>query len=379
MKVNIEQSTLNRALRLAARVTPTKPTLPILQMVLLEAEPGRLRLIATDGELGVTTTLAAEVGAPGRTAVPARLLGDYVAQLPSGPISLSLTAEKQRIRASSGHMVANLATMDPQDFPVFPAADEGNGFDLDAVKFRDAIERVVFAAARDEHRPTLTGVHFDFTAEGLTLAAADGFRLARVRLPDAAGAERQLLIPARAAAEFSRLLEAAETVRLVPTHDSRGMYLMTKDTSLYTRLIEGVFPKIDGVIPREWRTRVTVEKVEFRQAVRTAGLFGAGDARPVVLDAVTGVLRLHAHSDEVGEVHSELSASLEGEPQAVALNTRLLAEVLDAARSSLLELTWTNPQAPVVIREAGNPDGADLWVVMPLYDAALSQRQTQAA
>ena len=379
MKVNIEQSTLNRALRLAARVTPTKPTLPILQMVLLEAEAGCLRLVATDGELGVTTTLAADVGAPGRTAVPARLLGDYVAQLPSGPISLSLTAENQRIRASSGSIVANLATMDPQDFPVFPAADESNAFDLDAVRFREAIERVVFAAARDEHRPALAGVHFDFNAEGLTLAAADGFRLARVRLPEAVGDPRSLIVPARAVAEFARLLEAAETARLVPTHDSRGMYLMAKETALYTRLIEGVFPQIDGVIPREWRTRVTVEKVEFRQAVRAAGLFGAGDARPVVLDAATGVLRLHAQSDEVGEVHSELSASLEGEPQAVALNTRLLAEVLDAARSSLLELTWTNPQAPVVVREAGHPDGTDLWVVMPLYDAALNRRQTQAA
>jgi len=379
MDLSIEHGTLNRALRLVARVIPTKPTLPILQMVLMEAGPGYLRLSATDGELGVVTILAADVTTPGRTAIPARLLSDYVAQLPTGQVQLTLDPDHRRVRASSARIVANLAVLDPQDYPVLPARDEAKALDLDAARFREAIDRVAFAAARDEHRPALAGVLFEFNAEGLTLVATDGFRLARARLSDAVGDARSLIVPARAVAEFSRVLEAAETARILPTVDGRGVYLIAKDTALFTPLIAGPFPDIGRVIPREWSTRVTVEKVEFRQAVRAASLFGAGDARPVVLDVAAGRLGLQARGDETGDFQSELSATMEGEPQAVAVNTRLLAEILDASRGSLLELTWTTPQSPVVVREAGHPEGIDLWMVMPLYDAALNRRQTEAA
>src|SRR5207244_1643561 len=109
----------------------------------------------------------------------------------------------------------------------------------------------------------------------------------------------------------------------------------------------------------------------FRQAVRVAGLFGGtGDARPVVLEATPRRLRLRARGEQAGEAEGELAAALEGTPQAVVLNTRLLGEVLEAARGQRLEIAWSSPRTPVVLREAGNEAG-DLWVVMPLYDPAL--------
>jgi hypothetical protein len=103
------------------------------------------------------------------------------------------------------------------------------------------------------------------------------------------------------------------------------------------------------------------------------------DARPVLLEAAPGRLRLEARGAETGDAETALPAALEGEPQAVVLNTRLLADLLDAVGGERLELRWTSPQAPVVIREAEREEGADLWVVMPLYDPALSRRQAQAA
>lgn len=379
MDCTIDQPSFSRALRVIARVTPARTTLPILQMALLEAEPGRLTLTSADGEIGVTTRLVADVATTGRTALPARLLDDYVEQLPAEPVRLRLDAEQRRVRVSAGRFAANVATADPDDFPTFPAADEASALDLDARRLRAAIERVAFAAARDESRPVLSAVLFAFGPEGLTLAAADGFRLARTRLPEAAGAPRQLLVPARAATEFSRLLADAEAARLLRTPDARGVYLAVKDTLLFTRLIEGRFPDVDRVIPRDWRTRVVVDTAGFRQAVRVAGLFSGGEARPVVLDAAPGRLRLHARGDETGEAESELPAIVEGESQAVVLNTRLLVDLLDVAHRPRLELSWTTPQAPVVVREAGQPDSADVAVVMPLYDPTLVRRQTEAA
>ncbi len=179
MELTVDQSALSRALRLVSRVTPTRPTLPILQMVLLGAESGRLRLTATDAELAMTTAVAAEVASEGRVAIPARLLGEYVAHLPAEPVRLSFDPARTRWRAACGPFVANLATADPAEFPAFWTTDDRSAVDLEAGRLRRAVERVAFAAARDESRPVLSGVLFDFGPEGLTLAAADGFRLAR--------------------------------------------------------------------------------------------------------------------------------------------------------------------------------------------------------
>lgn len=379
MDLTLDQATLSRALRLITRVVAARPTLPILQMVLLAGEAGRLRLTATDGELALTTAVVADVAGAGRAAIPARLLGEYVAQLPTEPLRLTLDGTGRRLRARCGRFAATLAGADPDDFPSFPTTDERSTIDLDARRLRRAIDRVAFAAARDESRPVLAAVLLDFGPDGLTLAAADGFRLARARLPEAAGAARQLLAPARAVAEFGRLLADAEAARLALTPDGHGASLSVGETTLVARLIDGAFPDIERVIPREGRTRVTVDAASFRQAVRVAGLFGKdGQVRPVVLEAGRERLRLVSRGDEVGEAESELSAVVEGEPQSVALNTRLLVDLLDATDGSRLELSWSSPQAPVLVREA---DGAadDLWVVMPLHDPALARQQAEAA
>jgi DNA polymerase-3 subunit beta len=379
MEVTIDQLSLSRALRLVARVTPARATLPILQMVLLSGEPGRLRLTATDAELAMTTTVAADVKAEGRVAVPARLFGDYVAHLPGEPVRLTIEPTRHRVHAACGQFVATLPTADPDELPAFPTTDERTAKELDAGRLRTAIERVAFAAARDDSRPTLSAVCFDFGANGLTLAATDGFRLARARLPEAADGAQQLLVPARAVVEFTRLLADAEAARLLMAPEGRGVALVVGETTLYTRLIDGHFPDIERVIPQDGRTRVTVETAAFRQAVRVAGLFGSGDARPVLLQAEVDGLRLEARGAESGEAQSKLPARLEGEPQTVAVNTRLLIDLLDAVAGDQLELRWESPQAPVVVREADRPERFDLWVVMPLYDPALTRGQAQAA
>ncbi|HVC32538.1 MAG TPA: DNA polymerase III subunit beta [Chloroflexota bacterium] len=380
MKLTIDQATLNRALRAVGRVAPTRTTLPILQATLLTANEGRLTLNATDTELALTTTVAADVAEPGAVALSARLLSDYVAQLPPEPIRLILDSTSHRVRVSCGRFTAHLATQDPADFPMFPTVDPERALDLDASRLHEAISRVAFAAARDESRPVLSGVLFDFTPTGLTLVATDGFRLARAQVAGVVGPEQQLLVPARAVAEFGRLLSDADAARLVLTSDNRGLHLIVKDTVLYTRLIEGHFPDIERVIPRSCQTTVVIETAAFRQAVLVAGLFGAsGDARPVVLDAAPGRLQLRARGDETGDAESELPATVQGKEQTIVLNTRLLADVLEVTTSAQVEVTWDSPQTPVILREAAQAECMDLSLVMPLHDPSLARPAQKAA
>ena len=380
MEIVVDQAALSRALRLACRALSTRAPLPILQNVLLAAESGSLTLTATDGEIGLVTTVPADVTNPGRTAAPARLLAEYVAQLPAEPLRLVLDGGKRRLRATCGRFDATLSTADPDDFPILPPADQSTVLDLDANQLRRAIERVAFAAARDDSRPILAAVLFELGEPGLTIAAADGFRLARAIIAGIAGDHRHLLVPGRVVVEFGRLLVDVEAARLIPTADSGGLHLVAGATSLFARLVDGRFPDIDRVIPREWRTRVVVQTASFRQAVRVAGLFGKdGQVRPVVFEARPGSLRLLARGDETGEAEGEVAALVEGEPQSVALNSRLLVDLLDTVDGPQLELAWSSPQSPVVIREVGRGNSTDLALAMPLHLPALVQRQAEAA
>lgn len=380
MDLTVDQSSLNRALRLACRALSTRAPLPILQNVLLAANAGSLALTATDGEIGVVTTVDADVMQSGRTAAPARLLAEYVAQLPSEPLRLRLDQGARRLQASCGRFSAGLSTADPEEFPMLPPAHEESAINLDARQLARAIEQVAFAAARDDSRPILAAVLLELGERGLTLAAADGFRLARAVMAEVTGSERHFLAPARAVTEFGRLLAEADAARLVPTPDDGGLHLVAGATTLFTRLVDGRFPDIERVVPREWRTRVVVQAASFRQAVRVAGLFGKdGQVRPVIFEARPGGLRLVARGDETGEAEGEVTALVEGEAQSVALNSRLLAELLDTVDSPQLELTWSSPQSPVVIREIRHDNSPDLWLTMPLHLPQLVRHEAQAA
>jgi DNA polymerase-3 subunit beta len=358
MDLTLDQAGFARALRLIGRAVPSRPTLPVLQHVLLEGTPGRLTLTATDLDLAVVTSTPADVAAPGRVLLPARLLGEFVGQLPAVPLHLGLEPARRRIWAACGGFVAAFATASPDEFPALPPTEGSTTIEIDGARLRGAVDRVAFAAADDPRRPVLCGVLFDFGPDGLTLAAADGFRLARARLPEVAAEARRLLVPARAATEFGRLLGDGQPARLVVLAEGRGVRLEVGETTVFARLIEGAFPDLERIIPRECATRVRVDAGAFRQAVRVAGLFGgSGDARPVMLDAVSGRLRLRARGDQTGEAEGELPASLEGTPQPVVLNTRLLVDVLEAVPGPRLEIAWSSPRTPVLIREAENASG----------------------
>ena len=380
MDIAVDQSSLSRALRLSCRALSTRAPLPILQNVLLEVTSGSLMLTATDGEIGLVTTLPVDAATPGRTAAPARLLAEYVTQLPTEPLRLILDAGKRRLRVTCGRFDASLSTADPDEFPVLPPADQSTALDLDTSHLRRAIEKVAFAAARDDSRPILAAVLWEVGEPGLTLAAADGFRLSRAVIPGVAGNARRFLAPVRAVAEYGRLLVEAEAARIVPTPDGGGLHLVAGGTTLFTRLVDGQFPDIDRVIPREWRTRAVVQTAAFRQAVRVAGLFGKdGQVRPVVFEARPRGLRLVARGDETGEAEGEVAAVVEGEPQSVALNSRLLIDLLDTIDAQQLQISWSSPQSPVVVREVGRVESDDLALLMPLHDPNLVRQPAEAA
>lgn len=382
LDLTVEQADLARALRIVGRAATARAPLPALDHALLDATTGRLTLSATDLTLRMVTAIPADVAAPGCLMLPARLLGEYVAQLPPGPVRLVGDPQSGRVRVGAGRASARLAATDASSFPDVPPPDMAAALALDATALRRALAAVIPAAARDDSRPILTAVCVGLGAGGLVLAAADGFRLARVRLPAACGESRELLIPARALAEVSRLLADAEIARLIAPPDGRGAWLVAGASAVHARLIEGRFPDTTGLVPPRWRTQATVDRSAIQASLQRADLFHRDEAgnRPVALAAAAGSLHVAARSPEVGEVESEIAAELAGTPGAIVVDTRLLADLLAAADADRLALSWDGPAGALVVRGVdetkGAPDEADgdVWLVMPLHEPQLLGR-----
>src|SRR5207248_4124099 len=188
MKLECLQENLAEGLSVVGRVVPAKGTLPVLSNVLLSTRNGELQLTANNLELSVAHRVPSAIAREGEITLPARLLADYVALLDHGQkVELELNPKTHKIHLACGRYEANIAGIDAEDFPPIPQVSGGASFSIPAATLKDTISGVVFAAAPDDTRPVLAGALLKIGGGSLTLAAADGFRLAvrTVDLPEA--------------------------------------------------------------------------------------------------------------------------------------------------------------------------------------------------
>jgi len=378
MDLTMDQASLARGLRLTGRIAPSRSPLPILQGVMLDAGPHGLTLTATDGDLGVTTTLPAEVTTPGCLALPARLLSEYVAQLPAHPVRLTLDERRQRVHVTCGATSAHIGAWPADEFPTLPNPADDWAFDLDTKRLQEALSRVAFATAHDTSRPVLSAVLFDFGPHGLTLAAADGFRLAvaDITLPQAPAESVEVIIPSRALRELSRLIGDSEEQVEMRINPQRTQVLFAKtDVEMVAQLIQGTFPNYNQLIPADFNTKVTVSVDEFKRETRIAAIFARDGSGIIRLQMApgeggrTGQLTISARADEIGDNEGKVDCRVEGDASKIAFNSRYLQDVLNVLNGSVV-LEMTSPSSQGVFRpidENGIADPGYVHVVMPMF------------
>jgi len=343
--------------------------------VLLETDAGRLKLVATDLTIAVTCWIGATVEEEGAVTVPARLLTDFVSSLPNEKIDLKVAGRAKQLHIECARNEATIAGMDAADFPPVPAVSDGLTLTLPPDTLRRAITQVQFAAATDDTRPVLTGIHTLAEGDTLTLAAADGFRLAVHHLPlDQEVAEKvEVIIPARALREVERLIgEQNEPVEMAINGARSQIMFRMQTVELVATLIQGTFPNYSQLIPASYTTRAEVDMKQFLQETRIAAIFardGAGIVRlqmePGGNGEKGGKLTISARAEEIGDHRGELDVKLEGEASKIAFNSRYLQDVLSVLESQQVVLETTSPSSPGVIRPVG--DERYVHVVMPMF------------
>ncbi len=375
MKVSCLQENLAEGLSIVGRAVSPRSTLPVLGNVLVATDGGRLKLSATDLEVGITCWVGAKVAEEGATTVPARTFVDLVNTLPPGQVDLELILRTQTLNIRAARSEANIKGIDAQEFPIVSVPDEeAEGIPIEPAVLRSAIEQVAFAAATDESRPILTGVLAQFDNEQLTLAAADGFRLSvrSVSLPDAVSDPFSIIVPAQALTELRRVSgDQEQPVTLHVTPERNQVIFELADVVLVSQLIDGNFPDYRQIIPRDRTTHTVVDTASFLKACRMAQIFARDAANITRIQADPGSelepgrLRVSATAAETGEDVSEIDASIEGEAVEIAFNVKYLIDVLSVTNTAQVALDTTTPSSPGVIRPVGK-DGFT-HVIMPMH------------
>lgn len=374
MNVSVLQENLAHGLTVVSRAVAPRSTLPVLGNVLVATDEGRLRLSATNLEMGITCWLGAKIVEEGSTTVPARTFTELVGTLSDKQVEMTLSVRTQTLNVLCGASNTDLKCIDSQEFPPMPTADSSGGVQINVLDLKEMIQQVAFAASGDDARPILTGVLLTVEGEKLTLAAADGFRLSvrKAILSAPVAGSISVIVPARALVELARIASDSEQLVTMIMPPGRGQVVFRlADVELVSQLIQGTFPDYEQIIPRSHRTRTVVSTSSFLKACKQAEIFAREGSHIARLninpgsELKPGTVLISGQSEETGSNQTEIDATIEGPSLLIAFNVKFLREALEVIKTPNVALETMREDAPGVVRPVGEDDF--LHVIMPMH------------
>jgi DNA polymerase-3 subunit beta len=374
MKLNVSQQQLAHGLGIVSRAVSSRSTLPVLSNILIATDEGRLRLSATNLELGITTWIGAQVEDEGSTTVPARTIVDLITALPNAPVQLTLDTTTQTLNDVSGTSNTDIKCIDPQEFPPIPTPDLTAGIQLSVSDFKESVQQVGFSASSDEARPILTGVLITMEGNEMTMVATDGFRISvrKSVLSQQAASAVSITVPARALGELARVAVNPEDAITMVLPPSRGQVIFhMKDVEVVSQLIEGNFPDYRAIIPHTFKTRTVLPTEILLKACKQAEIIareGTNVARVSInptSETQPGTVELSATAEQTGSSEIAVDASIDGVPLLIAFNVRYLREVLEIIKTADVSLETNAANTPAMIKMVG--DDRFLHVIMPMH------------
>jgi DNA polymerase-3 subunit beta len=373
MKASVSQQQLAHGLSLVSRAVSLRSTLPVLANILVASDESRLRLSATNLELGISCWIGAQIAEEGAITVPARTFSDLINTLPNDTVHLSLNTRTQTLNVRCGSSVTEIKGIDAQEYPPIPAPDLSEGIQLKASDLKEMIQQVVFAASTDEARPVLQGVLVTVDGREITLAATDGFRISvrKTALAEPFPTPVKAIIPARALTELARITSDGEQIVTMVVPPGRGQALFhLKDAELVSQLIEGNFPDYRAILPRSFKTTTIVSTPAFLKACKQAEII-AREGNYVIRLEITpgdnkpGQIEISAQSEETGSSEISVDATVEGSSLVIAFNVKFLREVLEVVKSPSVAMETNANNTPGMVRPVGDQDFRH--VIMPMH------------
>lgn len=363
MKIQITQSNLNRALSLLSRVASSRTPLPILANILLKASKGSLELSATNLEVGLTHKTAGKIDEEGSVTIPAKLLHDFVSQLPKD-LTVDLVFEESKLFISAGSYSSHIQGMAADDFPALPVIKNGNVIKIEPSKLKSALEKTMLAASNDETRPVLSGVYFHTHGNKLLIAATDGYRLAESEIIETTE-DIKAIVPTSALQDVLKIIQDSEE-ESISLQFSEGQFgVAAGETQLVSRLIEGQYPEYGQLIPETSEINFSVDRSELLTAAKLAGLFARESGGSITIKASESSSEVIVKSvaSQVGDNSSAIKGEVSGSGE-VVLNVRYLTDALNSFDSKEVHFRFSGSISPCVLTSPSQ--SGYQHIVMPL-------------
>ena len=363
MKFECEKTLLASAIEGVSRAITNRAAIPVLEGIYLKAEGFNLTLTGYDMEMGITTTLECNVLVPGETVLDARLLFSMISRMPAGDVCIELTDEGQA-KISGGVVEFEIPAMNASDYPSLPVTGADNTMTLKCGMMREMIEKTIYAVSQDAKKPAHTGELFVIEPGSLTVVALDGYRLAIIKRNVECTRDIRIIIPGKTLQELLKIMGGDEDEVKIDAN-RRYVVFTTNGYTIMSRLIEGDFLNYEGVIPKDKKTRVTVDCKTFIDTIERASL--------IITERLKNPLRINFAEDKVtvrcqtplGKVLDEFApVEMTGDPVEIGFNNRYLLDALRYSKCERMVLEINGPLSPVKLLPE---DGKDfIYLVLPV-------------
>ena len=366
MKLSCTLENLKKAVFSTERVIGKQITLPILENILLETENGMLRISATNLEIGVFVKIGAKIEKEGKITIPAKLLGNFVNNLPDNG-NISLEVDNQAVKIVSGNYKAKIKGMEAQDFPIIPETKGEFLFSLPADKIKEIIPKLLSSVSIDSTRPELSGVNMILKEKEVCLAATDSFRLTEGVIPIKLENEENytifstknpsVIIPANTFSEVWRTIDQ-NTKEIKVIIEESQIFFQADNTRIISRLINGKYPEYKQIIPQNFTTKAFINKEELLRAVRIASFFTESKVGEVTFSLKPGEQKaeVKAQSQERGENSANFMLAGEGPDQEIVFNPRYIMDGINAISTPEVALLANSESTPVALRPVAEED-----------------------
>jgi len=359
MKFKCDRDVFSEALQTVQRAVSSRPGIPALTGVLMNASGTELVLATTDLEVSARLRLEVQVQEEGVALIPARLLADMVKSFEQAPVILEADGGQARIVCSNYE--GTVRCLPAEDFPALQDPG-GTRVTVDANGFAEGVGQVTRAASRDEARPILTGVLLEISREGLTMAATDSYRLAVRELSATAQGEAKALVPERALSEAGRAAAGEEKGQIELFVEQSQVAFRIGALTLTSRLIEGEFPNYRQLLPERYESRLSASRQQLLDAVRRVGLL-ARESSPVKMEFNALGVRLSSSSPDLGGAVEVVEAKFEGDDLTAAFNPNYLVDGLTGVTGDRVQVEVRDGLKPAVVRGEGE---GFVYLAMPV-------------
>jgi len=370
MKITVLRQKFSKGLNIVEKITGKNLTLPILENVLIETEDNAVKLSTTDLEVGINYWILAKIEDKGKLTIPVKTLSSFISLVDEEQIDLE-TKDKTLNLKGKAHKT-QIKGIDPKDFPIIPDISKDVYIEVEAGEFCQAILQVIDFCALTQTRLELSGVYLNFDKNEVRIVSTDSFRLSEKRIPITSSESftpQSFILPRNAAREIVNIFSSeAGKMKLYisPNQVMAENNLPDSDhprARLTTRLIEGQYPNYKEVIPKEFKTQITVSKDKFFNQIKTASLF-SGKTNEIRFKIEKGEITVFSQNVDLGETKSHIGAEIKGEDVEVCFNYRFLSEGVNQIKSSDLLIEFNGTDGPGVIKS--NTDASYLYVIMPI-------------